>query len=130
MANLQFGGVNGNINGRAVMSGTVSARQAINGAINLGVIAQKQVVSKTTAEWNAQPMLISAKDVIYVYTDYKIVDDQPVPNLKVGDGNAYLIDLPFIAADGVTEEQIAFWNNKVSVRLDELDAENMILYTD
>lgn len=130
MANLQFGGVIGNINGRAVMSGTVSARQAINGAINLGVIAQKQVVSKTTAEWNAQPMLISAKDVIYVYTDYKIVDDQPVPNLKVGDGNAYLIDLPFIAADGVTEEQIAFWNNKVSVRLDELDAENMILYTD
>lgn len=79
--------------------------------------------SKTTAEWNSQPGLISEKNKIYVYTDYDEVDGQKIPAMKIGNGNAYLIDLPFTAmgSGNVTPEQIEFWNNKARVYIDSQD---------
>lgn len=92
-------------------------------------LSNKPIVSNTTAGWNSQPSLISEKDRIYVYTDYQMVDDQPVPGLKVGDGNAYLIDIPFISFGDVTPEERAIWNNKVSAAMSTEDAENLIFST-
>lgn len=84
----------------------------------------KQVLFNTTAGWNAQPTLQSQVNTIYVYTDYRTVNNQNVAGIKVGDGNAYLIDLPFTdtvamnhisdTTRHITQAEREFWNNKVS----------------
>ena len=89
------------------------------------------VYINTTEGWNSTPTKIAKKDAVYVYTDYKEREEGVyAPAFKVGDGLAYLIDLPFnYGAEGieVTEEQIAFWNNKVRAYLDEEDPETLVL---
>ena len=84
----------------------------------------KQVRFGTTAEWSAQSSLVSEHGVLYVYTDHGT--DQygnSIAGIKAGDGNAYVVDLPF--TDAVLTEHIsdttvhitaaerAFWNSKV-----------------
>lgn len=101
-----------------------------------------QILSDTVAGWNSQPQLISKKDVIYVYVDrQQEVNDQGVvvyiPSIKIGDGRAYLIDLPFTddlmikhMANGdihVTLEEKEFWNNKVTSYIDSDDEEMLVL---
>ena len=84
----------------------------------------KQVKFNTTAGWNAQTSLVSQANTLYVYTDHQR-DSQGnnVAGIKAGDGNAYVVDLPF--TDAIATEHIAdttrhvtasernFWNNKV-----------------
>lgn len=101
--------------------------------------------SKTKEQWNMNPALISEKDVLYIYTNYKTIEKDGeeivVPGLKVGDGKGYLIDLPFINSVGgedleqllmdhinnhsihVTQEEKMFWNNKLNLSLHE---ENLV----
>lgn len=102
------------------------------------------VISKTTAEWNAQIELISKKNIIYVYTDHQQTINEKgevinIPGMKIGDGLAYLIDLPFmdtLYADHIenntihiTENERIFWNNKVTAYYvdSEENSENLIL---
>lgn len=85
----------------------------------------KQVLFNTTAVWDSQLTLVSKPNTLYVYTDRQIDSGgNVIAGIKVGDGNAYVIDLPFI--DSVVMEHISdsdihitsaernFWNNKVS----------------
>ena len=91
----------------------------------------KQIFSGTTAYWNAQSSLLAKKDCMYVYTDYSMDGDTPVPAVKIGTGNAYLIDLPFVySGSAITPEMIAFWNNKVTAYIDNVNNENLILSKD
>jgi len=87
----------------------------------------------TTANWNAQPSFVPNKGTIVVYTDYaeKEVDGHivKIPGIKVGTGNAYLIDLPFVGEKErntllshisnlsihTNPEEKGFWNNKLNV---------------
>lgn len=99
------------------------------------------VLSDTVSGWNGQPSLESEKDVLYIYTDYG-TDSQgnDVPGIKIGDGKAYLIDLPFIDALAVehrnnsdihvTAQQKEFWNNKVRCYYSELYNERVVFTTD
>lgn len=102
--------------------------------------------SKTTAEWNNTPLLLSEANVLYIYSDYKVKTDDSgqeyyIPGLKIGDGKAYLIDLPFLNSvdrdlenmllDHINNKIIhvdlvdrGFWDNKVNVQLQN---ENLIL---
>ena len=83
----------------------------------------KQVLFNTTAGWNEQGMLVSKTNTLYIYTDYQVIDGDTIAGIKVGDGNAYLIDLPFTdkalmnhIADNtrhITNSEREFWNNKV-----------------
>lgn len=84
----------------------------------------KQILFGTTAEWNAQSQLQSEAGKVYVYTDHRI-DSQGnrIAGIKMGDGNAYLIDLPFQdeaiyehiedSTIHITAAERAFWNDKV-----------------
>ena len=101
----------------------------------------------TTEYWNAQPLLIGEKSHIYVYTDYAVTKHGEksvlVPNIKIGDGNAYLIDNPFVATSveelvdlhindttqHITEEERNLWNNKVECHLSESDSETIVFTT-
>lgn len=110
---------------------SLSNKPSINGVTLIGNQLNndlKIIDSKTTAEWNSNPSLISQKNMIYIYTDYDEVDGQKIPAIKIGDGNAYLIDLPFtsMGSGNVTPEQIEFWNNKVRVYIDPYDQEKMV----
>lgn len=76
----------------------------------------------TTAEWTARTDLVSEQNAFYVWTDYKEIDGQYIAGMKLGDGMAYVVDLPFMDAQfqshasntdiHVTSEEKAFWNAK------------------
>ena len=84
----------------------------------------KQIRFGTTSQWAAQTSLVSEAETVYVYTDHS--QDRygnALAGLKVGDGSAYVVDLPFVDAAyaehvadtniHVTSQEKAFWNNKV-----------------
>ena len=95
----------------------------------------------TTANWNAQASMVSEEGAIYIYSDYTVSSAGVIPAVKIGDGSAYLIDLPFTSSDyidrlydHITNRQIhilpeerEFWNNKVTSAMDSVDPENLIL---
>ena len=90
----------------------------------------------TTANWNSKTNFIPDEGEIIIYSDKGRVDDgqggtKPVPGVKIGDGLAYCVDLPFIDDDTaqlltnhirdtvvhVTAAEREAWNNKVDVQL-------------
>ena len=119
--------------------------------IGVGASASNSSICKihygTTEYWDSQPLLVGEKSHIYVYTDYAVTKngekDVLVPNIKIGDGNAYLIDNPFVATSveeivdlhvndttqHITEEERSAWNNKVECHLSEGDSETIVFTT-
>ena len=108
--------------------------------INSGAV----VLSDTTENWNKQASLISDLNTIYVYVDHQTKTDEEgkevwIPGIKIGDGKAYLIDLPFsdelmIAHINdlgihVTPEEKEFWNNKVRTYMDTVEGEQLVFTT-
>ena len=91
----------------------------------------------TTANWNAARGFIPLEGELIVYNDYatirKVINgveqDVVVPAIKIGDGRAYVQDLPFVNDDlrnqilnhinnpeiHVTMAEKLFWNNKLNV---------------
>lgn len=94
------------------------------------------IIYGTTAYWRDHPEIQSEPGCLYIYTDYKSFEGKDIPGIKFGDGNAYVIDLPFFdemyAAHiidtniHVTPAEKAFWNNKVTCYLDSVNTENLI----
>ena len=66
----------------------------------------KQVLFNTTDGWDVQLRPQSEPNTLYIYTDHQI-DSQgnKIAGIKVGDGNAYVCDLPFI--DAICTEHMA-----------------------
>ena len=109
--------------------------------LNGRVLRTGKILSATTAYWNSKPGLITENNTIYIYTDYRQEERQGeivnIPGLKIGDGLAYLIDIPFIDEDfrnhiedtviHVTAAEKALWNDKVRALLDNEDEENLML---
>ena len=101
---------------------------------------EEKIFYNTTAYWNSRPDLIARRGYVYVYSDYKQVDNEDVAGIKVGDGTSYLIDMPFIDAPldehiadtvaHVTAEERAFWNDKVRCFIDPNDEQNIIFTTE
>lgn len=92
-------------------------------------ISGNAIMAKSTAEWAITPGIVSELGSIYVYTDYRKEDGVNIPAMKIGDGSAYVQDLPFFST-GVTEADRAFWNNKVAASIFPIDPENLVLHTD
>lgn len=122
------------------LSANVSTDQALS--VDLGEIYQSgdcKVLYNTSEYWNAHPQLIAKKGYLYVYADYKQVDEQDVAGFKVGDGTSYLIDMPFTdlpldehIADTIrhiTSEERDFWNNKVRCYIDPNNPQKLIFTT-
>ncbi len=96
-----------------------------------------QLKRDTTANWNAARGFVPMAGEIIIYTDYssyqKEVNGQIktilIPGIKIGDGGAYVQDLPFVDEDlrdmlmdhinnmdlHVTLGEKTFWNNKINV---------------
>lgn len=117
--------------GRMYFNTTLNCYKVYNGTA--WVFLTGRVVSKTTSEWENGGLVLSEKDVIYVYTDYysDTIDEQTVyiPGVKIGDGNAYVQDLPF-TNQYITKSTIDKWNNKVTAYLDASNQEILVLSKD
>lgn len=88
----------------------------------------------TTEHWNSMPDYVPVSGMIVVYTDYNsYVDPETgqtmyIPAIKIGDGNAYLSNKPFVGGDAwgmlmdhientevhVTKEEKIFWSQKLN----------------
>lgn len=88
-----------------------------------------KIYAKTTAEWAQAIDVQSQYGAIYIYTDYRQEDNVNIPAMKIGDGMAYVVDLPFFST-GVTEKDRERWDNKVTAFISPLDPENVIFSTD
>lgn len=120
---------------RSVVGGSITPRGAISGQIGAGGSGSKHyIITKTTAEWNATPQLMSEKNVMYVYSDYREETDPIsgdtyyVPRAKFGDGTTYIVDLPF-ATMSITDEDIAKWNNATSLSVRADDESETLIFT-
>ncbi len=104
--------------------------------------------SKSAQQWNLDISIISEKNVLYIYTNYKTIEQDGeeilLPGLKVGDGTSYLIDLPFLNSEDnsainqqildhindnvvhITAEERSFWNNKLNYQ-SQLINETLVL---
>lgn len=98
------------------------------------------IFCNTTAYWNAQTTTPSTEGAIYIYTDHDIDDSgNDIPGLKVGDGNAYIPDLPFIdykydqhladTVSHITAAERTAWNGKVRCYVDNTNTELLVFTT-
>ena len=89
----------------------------------------------TSEEWELQPTLVPERGEFIVYTDRTVIDDVCYSGVKVGDGNAYLVDLPFVGDDvasliigsinshimdsniHVSPAEKQFWDNKLNYEI-------------
>lgn len=92
-----------------------------------------QIIIKTYDEWAFDAYEISKKGQIYIYIKDENNNDNVFPvDIKIGDGKAYIVDLPFILnpiqeikillEEHINDsnihtsiEQKQFWNNKLNV---------------
>lgn len=99
-----------------------------------------QVFFNTKEGWNLQSQLISQKNTIYVYTNYqKDENGENIAGIKIGDGEAYLIDLPFLDTlylehiknnnIHITDSERQFWNNKVRCYYSLTEDETVVFTT-
>ena len=83
--------------------------------------------------------MISQTNTIYIYTDYQEDEDNnPIAGLKIGNGNAYLGDLPFLDTlylnhinntdIHITAAERQKWNEKVTCFPSLMD-EEMVIFT-
>lgn len=95
----------------------------------------------TTENWNTKTEFVPMRGEIIIYTDHATIKDDfgidiNVPGVKIGDGNAYLIDLPFVGDEvryqllmelrrheenpviHVTQGDRDFWNAKLNYIID------------
>lgn len=101
-----------------------------------------RIISKhdTKARWDAAVGFIPLKGEIIIYEDYMRENDQDMPNIKIGDGLAYVQDLPFVVTIPpeirahinnhiihITAEERAVWNHKIDCE-DTVNEEELILY--
>lgn len=86
----------------------------------------------TTAGWQQKLTYIPGKGEIVIFSDRNTVDNIDYPGIKIGDGLAYVVDLPFFGDDEsarilgiisthvndtsvhVSPEDRAFWNAKLN----------------
>ena len=94
-----------------------------------------KVIMKTTEEWDLQITYIPKRGDIIIYSDYGNLNGQNVPGIKIGDGLAYVVDLPFVGESDwlefreifeahinnqivhITQEERTSWDNKLNCEL-------------
>ena len=110
----------------------------------------KPILWNTTEYWNTHRDIVALEGVMYVYNDYKVIEDVKYSNFKIGDGVTYLVDLPFNSIDqsvidtvNMLEDKVdghiaqtdahvsaidrEIWNNKVTANISEENPETLLL---
>ena len=77
----------------------------------------------TTAAWNEQVEYAPPVGQLIIYTDGNVVDGVNYPKFKVGDGNAYVVDLPF--TEGEFEAALTQHLDNATMHLSTSDREKL-----
>lgn len=115
--------------------------RAIAQAVESLQLHRPEVYFNTVEGWNQQNTLVGAANTIYIYTDYQQDGEgHNIAGIKVGDGNAYLIDAPFLDTIyyehindtdiHITAAERQFWNNKVRCYYSLTDDETVVFTTE
>ena len=113
----------------------------INGVTLMGnkTSSDLRIVSEgTTSYWAQNASYVPQKGEIVVYSDYETESGVSIAGIKVGDGSAYVVDLPFTDSKlknrfedhindmvrHITSTERTAWNDKINVTLTD---ENLIL---
>lgn len=122
-------------------------KPSINGVILHGNLTSEDLFLpkesvNTTEYWNLHIDYVPDRGEIVIYSNKTTINGVNYPGIKIGDGNAYLIDLPFVGDDAflqlftmiadhinnssihVTPEQKERWDNKLNY---SITGENLIL---
>ena len=109
--------------------------------IDASTIDGKSILIDTTSNWNTKITFIPKRGDLIFYSDKATNSDGiNIPGLKIGDGSAYCIDLPFLGDDvfaalnshisntiiHITTEERVSWSNKINCE-DSVDNETLIL---
>ena len=100
-------------------------------------LKQANVRFNTTATWNNEPSFRSQANTLYIYTDYQQDDyGNFIAGIKVGDGNSFLIDMPFLDEQylqhihnttiHITQQERQFWNNKVRCYYSQIEDDTLV----
>lgn len=121
---------------------TLDTTSALNLNPNYTKAQQFKATVDSTAGWTQRRKYIPFRGEVIVYSDRHVIDGMDYPGIKIGDGMAYVVDLPFVGQE--TESQIMdllyghinnssihvtqgdkdFWNNKLNYMI---DGEKLIL---
>lgn len=114
---------------------SVDIVEAVIAALPPAFQRMEKIFIDTTQNWDEQKDYIPKAGDIIIYSDKtQIIEDgitKNIPGMKIGDGNAYLIDLPFSDDNiektliehindnirHITDEERQFWNNKLNVEI-------------
>lgn len=95
----------------------------------------------TVEYWNSIPKDVANKGEIIVYSNAVKQGNYLIPKIKIGDGLAFTIDLPYVNQDlqlildshiadteiHITQQEREFWNNKITAGVKPIDKECLIL---
>lgn len=102
-------------------------------------------IMKTKQEWQYWGRELSQKGIFYIYTDNEVIEEGSsriqIPGIKIGDGLAYICDLPFVTdylskilwehvndkIIHITQQEREFWNNKVTSYINGSNTNNLVL---
>ena len=109
--------------------------------IDAATINGKEIKIGSTADWSNNLTYIPNKGDIILYTDKSTLrNNTTIAGIKIGDGLAYCVDLPFVGDDiaedllnhindtirHITAEERNKWNNKLNCE-DSVTGETLIL---
>ncbi len=99
-------------------------------------IKSNNIICDTVEGWAEKSSMVSQEGFVYVYTNYKVVDGQNIPGIKIGTDNAYIVDLPFVdevyarhitdTIIHITNEERLSWNNKVTCYIDPIKDDKLV----
>lgn len=82
----------------------------------------------TTASWSTQVEYVPPVGQLIIYLDGTTVDGVSYPKFKVGDGNAFVVDLPFTEGDFEAQLQTHLANQAIHLStLDRTKLENSVV---
>lgn len=115
--------------------------RAIAQAVEKLQLHRPEIYFDTVEGWRSKLTLVGQKNTVYIYTDYQQDGEgNNIAGIKIGDGNAYLIDAPFLDTIyfnhindtdiHITDEERRRWNEKVRCFYSLTDDETVIFTTD
>ena len=105
-----------------------SPKPVTSGGVYEALTGKASIRSGSTLYWDSVTYVPKSGEVI-IYTDKAQIDGVNIPGVKIGTGNAYVQDLPFVADDladslvthindtsmHITSEERSRWDNKLNV---------------
>ncbi len=101
--------------GRTIgLHGAVSGQAYFDGSEDIVIETTIEAMDvHPTSYWNEHRDYVPDAGEMVIYTDRTVIDGVAYPGIKIGDGSAYVVDLPFLG-DDVTDQIVDVLNNHVN----------------